>query len=407
MTPPPPSLPYSSYYVLKSEDYYRNFKQSIKSKDTFVTYDHRLKAFMKYRGLGEGQYSQLIEGKDIKVIEAEIIDFIIFLKERNYSLGSQKAYLNALNHFYSINDLMIRRNKISKFLSNDDDVIIAREGESDSDSSSSSNGNKPYTHEQIAKLLEYSDIRTRVIILLMCSSGMRLGAVHLLKVGDLIPVPDHNIYQIRVYANSRSSRYYTFWTPECKKAIDNYLEYRRSCGENITPKSPLLRREFDKHDIFQVANDVRPLTRPSIKKALGEVLYASGLRTPLVIQQEDKRRLNNRRQTPMSHGFRKFFDTTCTNSGMNPIYIEFCLGHSLRGVKDSYFLPQPDSNGVYLDILEGHDNKSIGYIDAIDSLTINEENRLKRRIKQLTIKTDKLDLLQEQIEALNKKLGLE
>jgi hypothetical protein len=54
----------------------------------------------------------------------------------------------------------------------------------------------------------------------------------------------------------------------------------------------------------------------------------------------------------MSHGFRKFFDTTCTNSGMNPIYIEFC---SLKGVKDSYFLPQPDSTGGYLDILEGRD----------------------------------------------------
>lgn len=62
----------------------------------------------------------------------------------------------------------------------------------------------------------------------------------------------------------------------------------------------------------------------------------------------------------MSHGFRKFFDTTCTNSGMNPIYIEFCLGHSLKGVKDSYFLPQPDSNGGYLDILEGRD-KSPGW----------------------------------------------
>jgi hypothetical protein len=57
----------------------------------------------------------------------------------------------------------------------------------------------------------------------------------------------------------------------------------------------------------------------------------------------------------VSHGFRKFFDTTCTNSGMNPIYIEFCLGHSLKGVKDSYFLPQPDSDGGYLDILEGRD----------------------------------------------------
>jgi hypothetical protein len=119
------------------------------------------------------------------------------------------------------------------------------------------------------------------------------------------------------------------------------------------------------------------------------------LRTPLVtitssVAEDDnnnngksKKKLvaNTRRETAMSHRFRKFFDTTCTNSGMNPIYIEFCLGHSLKGVKDSYFLPQPDSNGVYLDILEGHD-KSIGYIDAIDYLTINEENRLRKKYKK-------------------------
>lgn len=58
----------TSTYVLKpkSEDYYRNFKQSIKSKDTFVTYDHKLKAYMKYRGFTE--YSQLIEGKDARLM---------------------------------------------------------------------------------------------------------------------------------------------------------------------------------------------------------------------------------------------------------------------------------------------------------------------------------------------------
>jgi hypothetical protein len=88
----------------------------------------------------------------------------------------------------------------------------------------------------------------------MSSSGLRLGALPLLKVGDLIEIPKHNIYQIRVYANSKSSRHYTFCTPECRKAIDNYIEFRKSCGENITCKSPLLRREFDKHDIFQIAN---------------------------------------------------------------------------------------------------------------------------------------------------------
>ena len=166
-------------------------------------------------------------------------------------------------------------------------------------------------------------------------------------------------------------------------------------GENVTAKSPLFRREFDKRDIFAVANDAKHLTRVSIKMALAQLLYASGLRTPSV--SEDKRRLNNRRPTAMSHGFRKFFDTNCTNSGMNPIYIEFCLGHKLQGVKDSYFLPQPDSNGVYMDILEGHD-KSPGYLDAIDYLTINEENRLRRENEMLKVSKSKIQQLEEKAE---------
>jgi hypothetical protein len=58
---------------------------------------------MKYRHLTE--FSQLINGsdgqgkKDVKQIEDEIIDFIILLKERNYSLASQKGYLHASRIF--------------------------------------------------------------------------------------------------------------------------------------------------------------------------------------------------------------------------------------------------------------------------------------------------------------------
>lgn len=305
-------------------------------------------------GKAEGRYSQLIEGKDPKVIESYVIGFIVSLKERHYSSGSQKICLSALLHFYSYNDIMLNRKNLSAYLSNDDVIETTYDGNNDDDNVGSNNicdsGDKPYTHEQIAKLLEFADIRTKVIILVMASAGLRMGALPLLRVGDLTPVPKHNIYQIRVYANSKSNRYYTFCTPECKKVIDNYLDYRKSCGENTTPRSPLLRYEFDKHDIFQVANDIMPLTRWGIKKVLNDLLYASGLRTPFVTS-----KLNNRRQIAMSHGFRKFFDTNCTHSGMNPVYIEFCLGHSLKGVKDSYFLPQPDSNGVYIDILEGRE----------------------------------------------------
>jgi integrase len=230
---------------------------------------------------------------------------------------------------------MVRRKKIAKFMSNDDTPAAGEGG-------GFVKFDKPYTHQQIARLLEFSDLREKAIILLMASSGMRIGALPLMKISDLTPIETHQLYQIRVYANSKSNRHYTFCTPECRKTIDNYLDYRRQCGENITPKSPLFRREFDKRDIFQVANDVKPLTRNSIKTALRQVLYASGVRTPFVRKSDTLSINNNRRDIAMSHGFRKFFDTTCTHSGMNPIYIDWCLGHSLKGVKDSYFLPQPD-----------------------------------------------------------------
>ena len=73
-------------------------------------------------------------------------------------------------------------------MSNDHIVTL----DNDNNNNDSGNGDKPYTREQIAKLLGFADIRTKVMILLMCSSGMRIGALPTLKVGDLIEIPKHN-----------------------------------------------------------------------------------------------------------------------------------------------------------------------------------------------------------------------
>jgi hypothetical protein len=65
-----------------------------------------------------------------------------------------------------VNDITIRLKKISKFLSNDDDIGLGEfAGTDDSDNNDDDSGNddKPYTHEQIAKLLEFADIRTKVM----------------------------------------------------------------------------------------------------------------------------------------------------------------------------------------------------------------------------------------------------
>lgn len=235
----------------------------------------------------------------------------------------------------------------------------------------------------------------------MASAGLRLGAIPRLKVGHLIKIPEYNIYQINAYANSRKSSYYTFCTSECATAIDNYMKWRRDCGERITEKSPLIRSQFDSNDIFDISNNVKAVGREGIKKCLNKVLYRSGLRTQLTERRNDENKLNLKRDVPMAHGFRKFFDTTATVNGMYPIYIEFCMGHSLKGVKDSYFYPAEDKDGIYRDILEGND-KSPGYVSVMDALTINDENRLKRQIQKLKTEKSEMDQMKAEMESLRK-----
>ena len=85
------------------------------------------------------------------------------------------------------------------------------------------------------------------------------------------------------------------------------------------------------------------------------------------------------------HAFRKYFETTSKLAGMDSLLIDRCMGHK-TGLKDSYTKLNDDQ------ILEGND-RMIGYIGAIDDLTINEENRLRIKVDELTQKHDEIQLM--------------
>ncbi|HEY7572058.1 MAG TPA: hypothetical protein VH796_11885 [Nitrososphaeraceae archaeon] len=87
-----------------------------------------------------------------------------------------------------------------------------------------------------------------------------------------------------------------------------------------------------------------------------------------------------------THGFRKFFKTACINAGMNPLYSEYVMGHR-SGLTKSYFKPSD------MELLEGND-KALGYISAINDLTINEEHRLHKKIDELTKKNDEIKTME-------------
>jgi hypothetical protein len=150
------------------------------------------------------------------------------------------------------------------------------------------------------------------------------------------------------------------------------LEWRKRLGECLKPESTLFRREFDIEDSLRV-NNPQPLSVRAIRSNITKLLKESGIRIPRLTEQNTHPR---RTEIMACHGFRKFFDTTTSQAGMNPLYVEILEGHT-SGLKFRYFKPSES------ELLEGND-KVLGYISVIDALTIREENRLKRKVNELT-----------------------
>jgi integrase len=152
---------------------------------------------------------------------------------------------------------------------------------------------RSYTHQEILKLLQIADDRIKVVILLMCSGGLRIGAIPDLKIRSLEKLD--NIYKITVYERHKEE-YFSFTTPECTKSIDAYLEARKRYGEQITGDSYLVREQFDTRDI----GIPRKVKKQTLMKKLVDISERVGIRIrgkSCVVRHE----------VAVDHGFRKFF----------------------------------------------------------------------------------------------------
>ena len=367
--------------AVNSSQYYRNFINSCKSEATKNDYRKGLSYFMSYLQLQPNKEDCYSDGRDTKIIQADIIDWITHMKDTlGLSPASINLYVAAVNHFYTMNDIVLNTRRINAFKPEFRNVVEDR----------------PYTREQIKSLLDKAEQRNRAIILLLSSSGMRVGALQNLKVGDLTPIDKYNIYQIQVYKRSKS-KYITFCTPECRKEIDLHLQYRKRYGEHITDKSPVFRTTFNRSDEYLAANKITPFSAVGIKCMVNELLNTTGVR-PSVKMTENMKHRSNRTNLMEVHGFRKYFDTTCTSAGMDSLYTEILMGHDV-GLKGRYTKLSPD------ELLEGNDH-NLGYSSVMEHLIICEENRLRKQNETLRVEKSKVEELAATIQEVREVLGL-
>lgn len=233
----------------------------------------------------------------------------------------------------------------------------------------------------------------RTVILLLASTGMRVGAIPLMRLRNLEKVNliqgcgDKEIYKITTYENDEEHT--TYCTPECVKAIDNYLDMRSRYGEKLNPNSFLIREQFDIRDSFAIRKPttIKPI---SLSNKLRDIAIRAGLR---FVEESDikyKHPGSIRKEVPIAHGFRKFFTTQCIEAVLKTELRWYLEGHNLKG---------NDSN--YVRVSEKRLQQE--YEKAINHLTINEENRLKRTVEILKIEKSKLEKIAEDVAILKRK----
>jgi len=165
---------------------------------------------------------------DQQEISNIIINYLVEEKKR-ISRQYKVVIFSAIKHACEMNDVILNWKKLKKFI------------KSDKTNNSINGKDRGYTHEEIQKILGFSDQRLKTAFLVLASTGIRIGALQSIRISDLERIDD--LYKITVYSGDREE-YLTFCTPECAKEIDAYLDYRTRRGETITQDSYLLVRKF-------------------------------------------------------------------------------------------------------------------------------------------------------------------
>jgi integrase len=276
-----------------------------------------------------------------------------------------------------MNDVFLNTNKINQYLPE------FRKSKKD----------RGYSYAEIQRLLDIVDERNRTIILLMASTGMRIGAIPGLRLRNIEKVEseysDNGIYKVTVYEGFKEE-YITFTTPECTIAIDNYLKFRQDYGEKLTKDSFLIREQFDIRDPFAISK-CREVKAITISRNLINLAERSGIRQKDVLE-DGKHRATIRKDVPIAHGFRKFFTSQLVEADLKTELRWLLEGHNLKG---------NDSN--YVRVSEKRLQQE--YEKAINNLTIDPANRLQRTIQTLQIEKSRIDMLEAKIQKLEKKHG--
>ena len=359
-------------------DAWENFLRGFRAGSTRESYAKKLRLFLEWASLGSDALLGLMRG-DPRRFEQTLLDYGDYLREKGLSGSSIRQVLQAVKHFAIMNDVeegSIHWMKISKMVPKVRKIGLDRAP----------------SKEEIRKLLEHADIRMKALILLLSSSGIRIGSVEHLRWRHLQEiVRDGKRFAKLIVSEAKGgASYVTFISPEAYEVLLEYRKLREAEGEDISPDSPLIRvAKWSRADLDEKGAAL-PATSKTLRNEIHALWKRAGLRPAGA----------RRHEVQAVHGFRKFFATRMENAGVGRLVIETLMGHRV-GVASNYYKPSEK------ELVEA-------YVRAIPELTISEAEEIRGEMamrleenREKILELERINLeLQEKLTMLEKEITM-
>jgi len=226
---------------------YNRFIYALRAPESKRQYPKRLEVFLTFidmegSSLQEKLYNLYYKAKsDTQWLQDSLIDFIMFQKER-VSIGeivesTIPNYYKPVKLFCDMNDIVVNWKLVTRGMPRGNNAA---------------NDRAP-TVEEIKKLLEYPDWRIKPIVLIMVSSGIRIGAFDYLKFKHITALKDDEgkivAAKMIVYAG-QPDQYTTFISAEAYNAWIVWINFRISYGEKNYRRFMGYARHVENHQYY-------------------------------------------------------------------------------------------------------------------------------------------------------------
>lgn len=255
---------------------------------------------------------------------------------------------------------------------------------------------EPPTKDKLKLILSHADLKTKALVTVLLSSGMRVGECHELTVEDINFDSRPTKIEIPAIITKTGSTRYVFISDEATDYLKEWLKVRDNWLEQSSSRMNFKNRIKSVND-----NRLFPFGVWTGRDYWNKCLSKAGFDT--------KDRTTGFRRHHI-HTLRKFFASEMTKE-MNAKYVDYLLGHT-SGLSGAYFRPREEDvakeylGGMYLVTVyhSGFDTKDIEELKQEIKRRDGEIDELKDSVQQSRDRQNRIYNLMNKISKLKERI---